>query len=250
LAQGAALAIARVTDENLNDPAGALRLADAMVAEIGPSPGQDDGRATILLHKGETAEALSIWRELLPGWSARDEFDLQQPFSHRLAAVAAARLGEWTEAAEWLHSARTLADEVKQAVFCAGLLVDEGFARSKGGYNRGAFNRLVDGLTAIDQLPADELDESAFPLRKRAGYTITWIAKSVAGTPPKEFDEPPSAWCSSLEPMNADAACYSFVQITCFGRVRIEPDDRPWPAGFVLGEDAAGARWWTVKRYG
>jgi hypothetical protein len=67
LAQGAARAIARVTDQNLNDPEGALRLADAMEAEIGPSPGQDDGRATILLHKGDTGEALAIWRELLPG---------------------------------------------------------------------------------------------------------------------------------------------------------------------------------------
>lgn len=133
-----------------------------MEAEIGPSPGQDDGRATILLHKGDTGEALAIWRELLPGWTARDEFDLQQPFSHRLAAVAAARLGEWTEAADWLHSARTLADEVKQAVFCAGLLVDEGFARWKGGDNGGALDCLVEGLTAVDQLPAHELDESAF----------------------------------------------------------------------------------------
>src|SRR6266478_875638 len=44
-------------------------------------------------------------------------------------------------------------------------------------------------------------------------------------------------------------ACYSFVQIICLGRVRIEPDDRPCSAGVVVGEDATGARWYTVKRH-
>jgi tetratricopeptide (TPR) repeat protein len=156
--QGAARAIAHLTDENLNEPAEALRLANAMAGEIGSSPGQDDGRATILLHRGDTAEALAIWRELLPRWTPRDEFDLQQPFSHRLAAVAAARLGEWTEAANWLRSARALADEVDQATFYVAVLVDEGFARWKSGDNPGALECLVQGLTAIDLLPADDLD--------------------------------------------------------------------------------------------
>src|SRR5438105_3185705 len=44
-------------------------------------------------------------------------------------------------------------------------------------------------------------------------------------------------------------ACYSFVQIICLGRVRIDPDDRPFSAGVVVGEDATGARWYTVKRH-
>jgi hypothetical protein len=201
LAQGAARAIARVTDENLEGPAEALRRADAMAAEIGPSPGQDDARASILLRKGETTDALAIWRELLPRWTPRDEFDLQQNFSHRLAAIAAARLGQWMEAADWLSSARALADDVTQAVYCAGLFVDEGFARWKGGDNRGALKCAVEGLTAIDRLPSDNADESAYLLRKRAGHTIMWMANTAAGTPPKEFSEPPPACSSSLEPV-------------------------------------------------
>ena len=148
-----------------------------MAAEIGASPGQDDGRASIMLRKGDTADALAIWRELLPRWRPQDEFDLQQTFSHRQAAIAAARLGEWTEAADWLRSARALADEVNQATYCAGLLVDEGFARWKGGDNRGALNCLAEGLTAIDRLPSDDVDESAYLLRKRAGHTIMWMAE-------------------------------------------------------------------------
>ena len=71
LAQGAARTIARITDENLKDPAEALRLADAMAAEIGWSSGQEDGRAAILLGKGDAAEALAIWRRLLPTLEAQ-----------------------------------------------------------------------------------------------------------------------------------------------------------------------------------
>ncbi len=226
LAQGAARAIARLTDENLNDPAEALRLADAMSAEIGRSPSQDDGRASILLHKGDTADALAIWRDLLPRWTPRDEFDLQQTFSHRLAAVAAARLGEWTEAADWLRSARALADDVNQATYCAGLLVDEGFARWKAGDNRGALNCLIEGLAAIDRLPADDADESAYLLRKRAGHTIMWIADTAAGTPRKDFSEPPPAWCSSLEPAKE-------------AKVPSTPSDAMW-ANLLEFEFAAG----------
>jgi hypothetical protein len=126
LAQGAARTIARITDENLKDPTEALRLADAMAAEIGWSSGQEDGRAAILLGKGDAAEALAIWRRLLPTWRPKDEFDLQQTFSHRLAAVAAARLEQWTESADWLCNARGLADNVNQAMYCAGLLTEMG----------------------------------------------------------------------------------------------------------------------------
>jgi hypothetical protein len=201
LAQGAARAIARLTDENLSDFAEALRLADTMATEIGLSPGQEDGRASILLRKGETADALAIWRELLPHWTPRDELDLQQTFSHRLAAIAAARLSEWTEAADWLHRARELADEASQATYCAGLLVDEGYARWKGGDNRGALDCLVEGLNAIDRLSPDHIDERAYLLRKRAGFVIMWIAKTAADTLPKNIPEPPPACCSSLEPV-------------------------------------------------
>jgi hypothetical protein len=46
----------------------------------------------------------------------------------------------------WLRSARALADEVNQATYCAGLLVDEGFARWKGGDNGGALECLTKAL--------------------------------------------------------------------------------------------------------
>ena len=182
-------------------PLRALRFANAMAELIGRSPGQDDARASVLLRKGDTADALAIWRELLPHWTSRDEFDLQQTFSHRLAAIAAARLGEWTDAADWLHGARARADDATQETYCAGLLVDEGYARWKGGEVHAALHCLVHGLIAIDRLPPDDANESAYLLRKYAGHTIMWIANAAAGIPPKEFSAPPPALCSSLEPI-------------------------------------------------
>ena len=79
--------------------------------------------------------------------------------------------------------------------------MDEGFARWKGGDNGGALERLTQGLTAIDRLASDDVDESAYLLRKRAGHTMMWMAGTAAGTAPTEFSEPPPACCSSLEPV-------------------------------------------------
>ena len=172
---------------------------DVMTAEIGRSPGQDDQRASILLRKGDVQDALAIWRELLPRWKPTDEFDLQQPYSCRLAAVAAARLDEWAESADWLRRARELAHE-DPATFSAGLLIDEGYARWKGGDNSAALEALVEGLIAIDRLPSDGADENAYLLRKHAGHTMMWMANAAAGRSSRDFSEPPPAWCSMPEP--------------------------------------------------
>jgi tetratricopeptide (TPR) repeat protein len=202
LAQGAARAIARITAENLTDPGEALRLAEQMIAEIGPSPGQEDGRAAILLGRRDDAGALAIWRRVLPNWKPRDEFDLQQAFSYRRAAIAAARLNEWKEAAEWLHGAWELASETDLVIYRAALLIDEGYAWWKAGDYSQALQRLAEGLIAIESLPSDDTDEGAYLLRKRVGHTLMWMARAVAGSPPDdEFSPPVFALCSGMEPV-------------------------------------------------
>jgi hypothetical protein len=226
LAQGAARGIMRLVANNFGDAEQALRRADQMRAEIGSSPGQDDERASILLDKGDATEALEIWRELLPRWQPTDEFELQQVFSHRLAAIAAAKLGLWLEAADWLGKAWLLANETSQAVYRAGLLIDDSFARWKGGDPAGALERLAEGLTAMDRLPADEENEQAYLLRKRVGHTVMWIAQTTEGKSPTEFMEPPPACCSGLEPVNEP-------------RVPSTPSDNSW-AKLLEFEFAAG----------
>jgi tetratricopeptide (TPR) repeat protein len=202
LAQGAARVIARITVENLKDPVEALRLAEQMIAEIGPSPGQEDGLASILLDRQDNAGALAIWRKLLPSWKPRDEFDLQQAFSYRRAAIAAARLAEWKEAAELLHGAWELAKDNDNAIYPAALLIDEGNAWWKAGENDRALQCLAEGMAAIAQLPPDDTDEGAYLLRKRAGYALQWMAHAAEGVPPDEQSTPPAfALCSGMEPV-------------------------------------------------
>jgi tetratricopeptide (TPR) repeat protein len=202
LAQGAARVIARITAENLQNPAEALRLAEQMIAQIGSSPGQEDGRASILLDRQDNAGALAIWRRLLPDWKPRDEFDLQQAFSYRRAAIAAARLAEWREAAEWLHGAWELAKDNENAIYPAALLIDEGYAWWKVGNNDRTLQSLVEGMAAIERLPPDDADEGAYLLRKRAGYALQWMAHAAGGLPAGEQSAPPAfALCSGMEPV-------------------------------------------------
>jgi len=202
LAQGAARAIARVTTENLKDPVEALRLADQMIAEIGSSPGLEDGRASILLDRQDNAGALAIWRKLLPNWKPRDEFDLEQTYSYRRAAIAAARLAEWKEAADWLHGAWELAKDNDNVIYSAALLIDEGYAWWKAGDNDRTLQCLAEGMAAISKLPPDDTDERAYLLRKRAGYTLQWMAHTAEGLPRMEDSTPPAfAVCSGMEPV-------------------------------------------------
>jgi len=155
-----------------------------------------------LLDQRDDAGALAIWRNVLPHWKPRDEFDLQQTFSYRRAAIAAGRLNEWKEAAEWLHGAWELASETDQAIYRAGLLIDEGYAWWKAAENDRVLQRVAEGMTAIEQLPPDDTDEGAYLLRKRAGYTLQWMAHAAEGLPPAEDSTPPAfALCSGMEPV-------------------------------------------------
>ncbi len=146
-----------------------------------------------------------LWKsgvKFLPGWRPESEFDLQAPFSCRDAAIAAERLGEWIEAADWLADARARTGKGANPLYEAALLIDEGYARWKAGDLPAALSRLADGLAAIELLPPDDADERAYILRKRTGHTLMWVASITNGTSTGAFVEPPPACCSSLNPVS------------------------------------------------
>ena len=198
LAHAAARNICRLVAMNLKDRPSAIALADAFAAEIGWSPGLENEKASVLLDSGSEVQALSIWRRLLPTWTARDEFDLQITHSNRLAAIAAARLDLWAEAADWLKTAQATAGH-DQGPYHAGLIVDEAYARWKAGNTAAALDRLVAGVSAIDALAPDAIDRKAFMVRKRAGHVIMYMARAAAGHTLADLLEPPPATCSLLE---------------------------------------------------
>jgi hypothetical protein len=151
LAQAAAYWAAKIIDERLEGRDEGLRISDEFAAEIGWSPAQEDGRAATFLRAGQFAEALEIWRRILPTWQPESELDLQAQFSCRDAAIAAERLSEWAEAADWLVDARRRTGEGANPKYEAALLIDEGFARWKAGDLRTALSRLAEGITALEK---------------------------------------------------------------------------------------------------
>jgi hypothetical protein len=145
-----------------------------MAAEIGRPPVRKTGERRYCCERATPQLRWQFGASCFRAGRPKRNSICKQTFSHRQAAVAAARLNQWGEAADWLRSARALADHVNQATYCAGLLIDEGYARWKGGDNRAALQCLVEGLANIDRLPPDDADEGAYLLRKRAGHTILW----------------------------------------------------------------------------
>lgn len=198
LAHAAAREVVRIEAENLKEVATALTSADAYGADLGWSPHLENEKASVLLNMDRPAEALKIWTRLLQDWRPRDEFDLQIPYSCRLAAIAAAKSTSWREAADWLRRARDATDE-DQSVLRAGLLIDEGFALWKAEDNVKALDRFTEGCIAIDALPADDDDRKAFLIRKWAGHTLMWIAAREIGRTPEGYSEPRPAECSNLQ---------------------------------------------------
>jgi hypothetical protein len=136
----------------------------------------------------------------LPTWHAESEFDVQQTFSCRDAAIAAERTDQWSEAAGWLVMARDRGDWRSNPVYDAALLIDEGYARWMAGDGPTALMRLNEGLQAIDRLPPDDESEQAYLLRKRACLTIMWMGGTAGGASLSGFSAPPPACCSSLNP--------------------------------------------------
>jgi hypothetical protein len=78
--------------------------------------------------------------------------DFAPNYAYRDAALAAARLNQWTEAAQFLTDGAERASSSEQDAFRAGLLIDAGFAYWKAGRNVGAVESFAAGLAILDQL--------------------------------------------------------------------------------------------------
>ena len=200
LARAAAKIIVRMTDEDLDDPTSALTLADEFAAELAEFPSLLDARARILSRRGEEQAALVLWRRALPEWQT-GEYDFAPSYAYRDAALAAARLNDWSEAAQFLADGARRATASEQAAFRAGLLVDAGYAHWKSSNNAAALAKFCEGIAVLDAMQDESAIEPVRSVQKRAGHTLMWVATSTAGRSAAGYSAPPPACCSSLEPM-------------------------------------------------
>lgn len=200
LACAAGKLIVRVTDEDLDEPDRALSLADELATEIGEFPALVDARARVLSHRGEDHDALALWTKALPAWQT-DADDFAPSFAHRDAALSAARLGQWDEAARFFSEGAKRASSSEQDAFRAGMLVDAGFAYWKAGDNVAAVESFAAGVGILDQLRDGAAAEPVRSVQRRASHTLMWVSVIAEGRSPGQFVEPPAAFCSNLEPL-------------------------------------------------
>ena len=204
LAAAAAKMVSRVMDENQGLSEKSLERAKEFALELGDGPSLQDGRARILTHMGRDREALELWRTALPQWNV-EEIDVNVGIGFREAAMAAARLGYWEEAAAlFADGAKRLEDESVRT-FRVGMTVDEGFASWKSGDDQHALECFKSGLEELESMQIEADRDPVYSLQRRIGHTGMWVSSQAAGRiVPEDYSEPIPGLCSDLEPLKGE----------------------------------------------
>lgn len=167
-----------------------------------------DYRARIFYLDERYAEALDIWRQILP--SVIEDRNSARTFSFRDAEICAAKLGYWREAADlalageetarlpWIDNQPVeISRNVLSEVTAVGFRTDYAFAIWKDGDKATAVKEFSSILGSFKDFPSPETDVKVNMLYKRVGHTIGWFLSDE-----KEdivFSEPPPACFSSPE---------------------------------------------------
>lgn len=194
-------ASALVTDEYLHEGDRALALLEerARIQNIA-SPFLDDSRATIHFNHRRDEEALACWTRALAHWPETPETeDRAASFAARLAGRAAARLGQWEEAAHLFIDAQKRVKTRRAKEYVAGLVADAAFAFWRAGDKARSLDCLASALRLAVTLPDGKDNLLAFRTRKLLGSIIVWIHNKERGHEPDLMPEPQPGMCSELE---------------------------------------------------
>lgn len=198
-----------VYKEYLHDSDAAFKVLEAGETALGESEVfLQDYRAKIYFMEKNYAEAIKIWRQILPRIST--DRNAARTFSFRDAEVCAARLGEWGEAAELALRGEEVARlpfidnqpaETKNNVLGEAVAVsyraDYAFAVWKMGNRAEAVSEFAGVLDSFENLPAPTYDFRVHMLYKRVGYAIGWFNQDVEDG--DKFEEPPPGFFSNPE---------------------------------------------------
>lgn len=209
LAAAAYQARAIVHKEYLHDSQAAFESLKAGEAALGESEiFLEDYRAKIYFMEKNYAEAIKIWRAILP--RIENDRNAARTFSFRDAEVCAGRLGEWDEAADLALRGEAVArlpfidgqpEEVPGNVIGDAIAVsyraDYAFALWKTGKRAEAVAEFADILDAFENLPAPADDLRVNLLFRRVGYAIGWFLQDIKDN--DEFEEPPPGFFSNPE---------------------------------------------------
>lgn len=202
----AAAGIAAVYGEHLGASSRAEQELDAAEADLGSLPILVEQRANVRFANGDNAGSLELLRSLLRDWSpppvasaSVGAGSVSHAFGHRKAAIAAAHLGFWSEAANWLTDGARVAESCLDRTFVSGFKADAGFCYWRAGANDDAIAILRDSIVHLEQAGEPSSDTKARIAGKLVGYLVLWLSRAVAAETPDIFSPPVIGMCSNPE---------------------------------------------------
>jgi len=197
LTKASLVAIAVLHDEYAESAQRALDVLDEADKEFPDDAALVNQRAKILFRANRNAEALPLAVQVLEASSLSG---VEFVFCCRAAGVAAAKEGDWQEAARLFSLGANRAKQSSvQKVMSVGLMADAAFALWKHQQFKSALNTFADVLDALADIPA-ETDIRAHHLHATLRHTIMWVHLDAQGESIEDIYEPPPGVCSIQEP--------------------------------------------------
>ena len=170
-----------IHDENLHDPSAAFVELDRAEREYDLAPhALADQRASVLFHAGRNAEALTWWELAFEHRPAPIEpHDCYTALFARLAGMAAARIDDWQQSANWFRRGQASLLPGSDQPLAAGLFTDAGFSYWRANQPADCVKALADAWVVVDKLPPGKTNLRAFRARKAFGHTLLWIRNEL-----------------------------------------------------------------------
>lgn len=193
--RAAARALSANYDECLGRHDSEMRILDEVQSECGSSASLDDQRAIVHYNKNDYREALKIWRRILPEWKSDELFHDRQPlYSTRHAAIAAAEVGDYGDAALLYMEAYRRSKSFGMDEWRIGLLGDVGYVQWLAGDIENAVIALSRALEDLEGVNSAPENFPGYAVRVLVGHILAYI------TNPAGLDRPWLGMCSQLEP--------------------------------------------------
>ena len=191
-----------IHDEYLDDRDTAHKVLQEAISKVGPLLIIKEEQALVYFHQERYQEALNIYKHILPEWNPPSEqSDIMPLEGCRRAAMCAAHLDNWKEAATFFEDGAARTQNIENPERQIGFYADAGFAHFKAGNMFNCIKLLHQALQNFETLPQDNTDVKYFTLKKRLEHTIKWIKtiwyESEDNSP--ELFEPPVGFCSDPE---------------------------------------------------
>lgn len=181
-----------------------------------------DYAAEVLFARGNYALALEEWMAVLPTWSNLNPE--RRAASYRMAAMAAEKLGHWTEALNMLKEGERCYRQADMNDFAAGMAAGSALGYFKAGRYRESIAQFASVLAEVET-PQTTIDNfRIFALRKFIAHSLLWALGRASG--------PHAISSSQLTELSIGA----FAQVSFDERIRSLPQSRSEDMLLLLAE--------------